>query len=437
MKKPMRGAGAPLRGHGIHYAWIILIGCCCLQAGGTGAILLSAGVFYVPICDELGFARSEISLWMTAYFIATIPAMPIAGKIITRFNIKVPMTISIIVIAIAIGMMSTYSQIWQWIISGALIGAFGSLVLMMPTAAMVGNWFALKSGLAMGISACSSAMMGAILSPVYQAVISQAGWRMTYLLEMGVFVVLSLPWALFAFTLKPEDRDLKPYGYDELMKRQEAESATESEDDGKPAVKDIPYRKALFSVSFAMLFVFGCLSAFIGSGYDPHMPGIAISFGFDASVGAFMLSALQLGSFTDKLLMGWLNDAIGVQRTIYVEFTIVIVGVLGIMLARSAPLLLLFSFLFGVQDSLISVSVPLLVRQMFGVQNYVQLYAWLRVGVGIFGSFASVVVGLCYDLTGTFVPALAIALASAAIGMIVVTIAYAFRSKLIVNAMES
>ena len=46
-----------LFGKKIHRAWIILIGCCFLQAGGTGAILLSAGVFYVPICNELGFAR--------------------------------------------------------------------------------------------------------------------------------------------------------------------------------------------------------------------------------------------------------------------------------------------------------------------------------------------------------------------------------------------
>ncbi len=416
-----------LFGKKIHRAWIILIGCCFLQAGGTGAILLSAGVFYVPICNELGFARSEISLWMTAYFIATIPAMPIAGKILTRFNVTVPMSVSIVVIAAAIAAMSTYTEIWQWIVSGAIVGAFGALVLMMPSAVMIGNWFASKSGLAMGLSACASALAGAFLSPMYHTVIETAGWRNAYLVEALIVVVLCLPWALFVFKLRPEDKGARPYGIDRYVAKRE--SAKEA---GKnvPETREIPYKRALFSVSFAMLFVFGCLSAFIGSGYDGHMPGIAISFGFDPAVGALMLSALQLGSFADKLLMGWLNDAVGVQRTIYIEFLLVILGVAGIMLVRNETLLLVCAFLFGVQDSLISVSVPLLVRQMFGVQNYVQLYAWLRVGVGIFGSFASVVVGLCFDLTGSFIPALGIALGAAIVGAIVVAIAYACRGQL-------
>ena len=31
-----------------HYAWLILIGCCFMQAGGLGAVLDAAGVFFVP-----------------------------------------------------------------------------------------------------------------------------------------------------------------------------------------------------------------------------------------------------------------------------------------------------------------------------------------------------------------------------------------------------
>ena len=71
-----------------HYAWLILIGCCFMQAGGLGAVLDAAGVFFVPVCDSLGFSRSEISLYLTFYFIATVFAMPLVGRWITRFNIN-------------------------------------------------------------------------------------------------------------------------------------------------------------------------------------------------------------------------------------------------------------------------------------------------------------------------------------------------------------
>ena len=55
-----------------------------MQAGGLGAVLDAAGVFFVPVCDDLGFTRSELSLYLTFYFIATVFAMPLVGKWITK-----------------------------------------------------------------------------------------------------------------------------------------------------------------------------------------------------------------------------------------------------------------------------------------------------------------------------------------------------------------
>ncbi len=421
------GGYIALFGRRIHWAWVILIGCCFVQAGGVGTILLSAGVFYLPICDELGFARSELSLWMTAYFLATIPATPLASKLFLRFNIRWPMAISIVVLAVAVGLMSTYTQVWQWIASGAVIGAFGACVLMMPSAAMIGNWFAKKAGLAMGISACSSAFAGAILSPLYQWVISSQGWRTAYLVEAGIILAFCLPWALLVFHLKPKDIGARAYGIGDGNIKDIEKSLEKT-----PAalVKDISYKRALCSVSFVMLFIVASFSAFIGSGFDPHMPGIAVSFGFDPAFGALLLSALQMGSFSDKFLMGFLNDKLGVQKTIYIEFFVVALGILGLIVFRQPALLLLSAFLFGVQDSLVSVSIPLLVRQIFGIANYVQLYAWLRVGIGIFGSFASVLVGLSYDVSSSFLPVLTIALILAILGAGAVTVAYRFRRNL-------
>lgn len=55
----------------IHYAWIVMIGCCFLQAGALGAIMNSGGIFFVPICEDLGFDRGALALYLTFYFIAT------------------------------------------------------------------------------------------------------------------------------------------------------------------------------------------------------------------------------------------------------------------------------------------------------------------------------------------------------------------------------
>ena len=129
--------------------------------------------------------------------------------------------------------------------------------------------------------------------------------------------------------------------------------------------------------------------------------------------------------------MGFLNDRIGVQKTLYIELVVVSIGALGLMVSSSPVLLMVSAFLFGVQDSLVAVSLPLLVRQVFGVKNYVKLYALLRVSVGACGSFASVLVGLTYDITGAFTLAFGIALILALLGFITITLSYVWRSALV------
>ena len=47
----------------LHYAWFILAGCCILQGATLGLINNCAGVFYSPICKELGFELGKLLLW--------------------------------------------------------------------------------------------------------------------------------------------------------------------------------------------------------------------------------------------------------------------------------------------------------------------------------------------------------------------------------------
>ena len=117
------------------------------------------------------------------------------------------------------------------------------------------------------------------------------------------------------------------------------------------------------------------------------------------------MSALAFGSFCEKLIMGWVNDHFGVWAGVTTEFVMVCVGVAGLLALRDPTLLLVFTFLFGVQDSFTNVSLPLLVRKVFGSRDYTQIFSWTRMGAGIFGSFAAVLVGLSYDVTGSYTPA--------------------------------
>jgi MFS family permease len=407
-----------------HRAWLILVGCCFLQAGALGTILTSSGVFFVPVCTELGFTRAEFSTWITAYFLAGIVCMPFAGILLSRFNIRIVMSTCVIAVASAAALMSTYTELWQFIFSGAIYGSFGTCVFMVPYSSMLGNWFMKRTGVAMGVASCAAAIAAAVFSPMFQFFITEFGWRTTYLVQGAIVAGFILPWSLFVFRLRPKDVGIDPYGYDPSQRPVDAMPSKGG------SIPGVPWKKAIITVPFITLFIYSGVAALVGSGFDSHIPGIAISFGYDATLGALMVSALQMGSFCDKILMGWLNDKIGVQRTIYVEFAVTILGIVGLIFFRNPYLLLIAAFFFGVQDSLLAISVPTFLRQLFGRKDYTKLYAWTQVGVGLFGSFASVFVGLSFDLTTSFVPALCGAIVICLLGSILVTAAYHGRKKL-------
>ena len=410
-------------GKKFHRAWLILVGCCFLQAGALGNILTSAGVFMVPVCTELGFARSQLSLYISMYFAFGIVGLPVAGKLLTRFDTRLVMTICTIALAASVALMGTYTQLWQWIASGIVFGTFGSAVFMVPYSSMIANWFLKRSGFAMGAASCCAAIAAAVFAPFYQFIITEFGWRIAYFVQGGIVAAFILPWTLTVFRIHPDMIGAKPYGYGE-----EPDASTPYQEPDETEIPRVPMKRILFSIPFAMMFLYAGITALVGGGFDSHMPGYAISLGYTAAFGALTTSALQLGSFCEKIIMGVLNDKIGVRKTVFLEFALISLGAFGLIVSKDIPWLFLASAaLFGVQDSLLAVSFPLLLRQVFDPRDFTDVYAFARGGSGVIGIFAAPLVGLSFDLTGSFVPAFVCAIALCAFGVVEVIIAYKFR----------
>ena len=409
----------PIFGKRIHKAWIILLSCCILQATTLAMVMGCTGNYWIPICEEIGCSRAEISGFITAYFLSMIPALPICGKLLTKYNSRVVICVSVIAVALGEGAMSFYTAPWMWYVSGVIMGTFGCCVFMVPLATMVSTWFHKRAGVAMGLATAASALAQALFSPIIQQIIATFGWRTAYLFEAAIILIITLPCAFFLVKLEPKDWNAHPYG----LNTAEAERLKEEYDVDFSEYPGVTLNKALKSVPFWALFVFAGIAAIIGSGFDSHLPGYANTLGYGPTFGALMVSALALGSFCEKLIVGWINDKWGVWVGVTIEIIFVCIGLFGMVVVRNQYGLLAVSFLFGIQDSLTNVSLPLLVRRIFGTRDYTEIYSWARMGAGIFGAFAAVLVGLSFDMTGSFVPAFFIAAVLALLGGVLVFIA--------------
>ncbi len=403
-----------------HYAFLILIGCCFLQAFGLGLVMNCSSLFYTPVCSDLGFPRADFSTYMTFYFIATIVVTPLAGKLLSSYDTRIVMSTAIIILAIGVALMGTYTQVWQFQISGFIIGAAGSCIFVLPAAMLVGNWFIKRKGVVYGFAMSFSGIGAAVFAQLINYIIQVDGWRAAYVVTGILALVFILPWTLFVFRAKPSDLNLAPYGY-----------VPSEGEDKLPIMQGVSLKRALRSLSFVALFVFAGFTAFCHSGVDAHLPSYIQTIGYTAGFGATIVSALSIGSVVDKMLMGWLNDVIGVQRTTFIQIAVIILGVLGFIFINNPIVLIISAVCFGTQDSLMTVSVPLLIRQIFGSKNYTQIHAWIRVGIGIFGASAAMIVGGIYDQTGSFLSGFYLAAILYAACAVLIGLAYVGRKKLV------
>ena len=398
-----------------------------MQAGGLGAVLDAAGVFFVPVCDDLGFTRSELSLYLTFYFIATVFAMPLVGKWITKYNVNRVLSVSFALVVAAVAAMGFYTQPWQWWISGVVFGLAGSFIFVVPAPILIGNWFHAHKGLALGVAMSFSGIGGAALGPVFTLLIQAFGWREAYFIAAGIMALLVLPWTLFVFKLRPEDVGAKPYGWTDEDERREQQRERAG---GGAASPGVPLGKALKTVPFVCMFLFAGLIAYF-AGFNSHLPGYAQSIGFSALVGSSLLTAVRVGNVVEKLLVGWLNDRVGVQFTVNIQLAMVACGFVGFMFSGDNLVLLYASaFLFGAQNSLVSVSTPLLIRQLFGERDFPAIFTYARIGTGVIGCLGPVTVAGIFDVTGSFVPAFGLGIAITALGFLSVRLAYRLRGKL-------
>lgn len=376
----------------IHYAWWILLSCCVLFFVSLGMLINCQGLFFVPVCNELGFTRAGISLYVTIFNFALVLALPVAGYIFPRYNIKWILGIAMTVAALGFAAMGLFHNLYSWYAMAVVRGFAYAFIMYLPIPLLVGNWFAKKSGLALGIALACSGIGGALFSPWTSQIIANYGWRNGYFFLGILGFVLIMPFILFVIRYKPSDKGLQPYGYGEAPEEKKAK------------VNDwegVTSKTALRTLAFYCLFFFAGLVSLCAY-LNPQLPGYATSLGYAPSVGAFIITCVMIGQLVGKVVLGWLNDKFGSLTATFVTCTLGAAGMLVLISAGSATMLYVGASLFGLAFGLPTVQPPIITRAIFGSKDYSAIFSYITMGTALIGGIGTYIFGYIFDLTGSF-----------------------------------
>lgn len=405
----------------MHYAWWILVSCCALVFGIMGISLNTIGIFVGPVLQELKVPAATLMLYITILQLVMAAFLPFAGKIINKVNFNLLISICTLVFSAAFIVMSQGHSVINWYIAGVMFGLAGPFVLYLTVAPLLSVWFKKNLGTAMGITFSFSGIGGAVLSPVGAYIIQNYGWRTTYIVFGILISAICLPFTIFVIRRKPSDMGLLPYGAEEVQTQTAAKSV---ELDGVPA------KAAMKMPAFYLAAIFIGFITF-AMAINTQLPFYAGTLGYAPMIGATLVSAVMLSNIGGKVVLGILNDKMGIQSTSSIA---VLCGALsmGSLLFGKTNILFLYigAVLFGVAYAILNVQVPLVLKQIFGLKSFNEIFSYMSSFGSILSALSAVILGYVYDMTKSYFVAIVIILIGYVVALISVNVAMNMGKKL-------
>lgn len=380
----------------IHYAWLILIGCCAMQGACLGLINNCAGLFYAPVCEELGFEMGAFTFYRMLYSVSSALTLPLAAKLLQKFDVRVTISAAVMVFGLCSVGMGTFTKLGQWYAVGILQGVASSFLCFLPAPILLTNWFHKKSGTAIGISAAFSGLVGMMGSSGLGAAIPAFGWRTCYIVVGIVCMALVLPFSIFILRYRPEDKKMKAYGAsEESGKTAEIPKNAVHTPDRAEGIGDF-LRQPIFYVA---------LIAYATSAACGNLNLFLTPFGLAAGLSMAMAAALTtvslFGNMASKLVLGKASDTFGVVGTFIASMVISCVGHLLIFTGMTGAVLA-GSLFYGITLPITSVMVPLFCQLFWKGNAYGTAFSYISMAGTLLASPCNTLFGRFYDITGNY-----------------------------------
>lgn len=316
----------------VYYGYYLVGAAFLAQMISAGAQTYVAGVFLVPMTEELDWTRSEFTYAQTVGRFLQAFAGLFLGTLVDRGHARRLMFGGAAIIGVAVFATAYVSELWQYVFLRGIVLVIG--------AAMVGNlvvnvtlskWWVEKRGRMVGFAAMGVSAAGVFLPLVLTPVVDAFGWRVGWQVLAVICVVALFP-AAWVMRGTPEEYGLNPDG------KSDDEMASPAGDRVRADFANSLTRKeALRTAAFYQIVVaFGVSGVGLGTILFTTIP-FTTDAGFSRATAAFMLSfAVATPAALVKPLWGWGMDKVSPKVLAASSFILAAVGVVVVVLAAQA-----------------------------------------------------------------------------------------------------
>ena len=402
------GSGDRRRLHGNAFTpWLVFIGCCVMSFVGSGLLINTAGLYFDAVSTDLGVSRAVSALPVSVRLVTSAAAMLIVGRIFDRLNLRVTLSVCIVVCSAAFVACACCTRMWQFDVAFAIMGVTYVLPVTIAPPVLLSNWFPNRFGTVMGVSGCLSGFGGALFNPLVSTTITVHGWRTAYALTGVTLAILLLPFTLTVFRMAPihdsADSTIQMHRPHTGIVVAPPSMPCNVSTPGGPSVADRPHLTPTFALLVAAMMMLQ-----IVAGINQHIPAYEVSIGLTLTQGAFVVTSRMFGAAAGKFAIGPMLDRLPPVHVYHGFAAIGLIGWTGLWVANRPTAAFAASFLVGVGQGLLMVAVPWTIRKASGANAYARTLSVIDAAGQATVAVATTAHGLVFDLTGTYAPSLMI-----------------------------
>lgn len=356
------------------------------------------GNFIIPLGNEFGWSRAQISVAFSLARVESGLIGPIEGFFVDRLGPRRLMLIGIPLMGLGYILLSKVDSFIGFV--AVYVGAIAlgnSMGMSVPMTASVANWFRRKRGLAFGLM-WSGVGLGGVLVPALAFLIERFGWRDASMIVGGMFIVLGVPIAM-VMRHRPESYGLLPDGDPPRASAAEDTRATPAQPD---LSQDFTAREALKTSSFWILTFSIAARSLVTGGVGLHLVPFFVGLGASPISAAALTGSVGIMSIPGRFGLSAIGDYVDRRYIMAGSLALMTIAVALMSQVTTLRAVIPFLMLYSITQGGISVIPQALVADYFGRKSYATIQGF-RSTVQMIGIIVGPVIsGYVFDQTGSY-----------------------------------
>lgn len=359
------------------------------------------GVFVTALAGDFGWSRAAINGSLSLFAVSGLLA-PVVGVAIDRWGARPVMVVSLALLGASQLLRPFMTELWQFYVLALLQFAGTPGVIVIPAGKLIGEWFPLRRGRALGLTTMGANVGGIIFSPLAAALVGTLGWRGSYAVFGALFLAAIAPVLLWV---------------------REPPAHASGGAAAVAAASGLAAGEALRTRAFLLIVVALLIAQLtyqsVSTQIVPHLEDIGVA----KTTAALGLAGMAVFGATGKVTFGWATERVPARFVVAASLGCQVLGILLLVGAGTRWWLWLFIPVYGLGFGALGAIMALLVQETFGLRAFGSVFGLVNLCTLGSSLVGPPIVGLVFDRTGSYAPAFLAIAALFVVGAVAVAFA--------------